>query len=540
MKLYSRSFLLILALYGLVFAVGDAYLSRHGAPLSVALAFAVGIVALQYLLGPYLIGWFLKIRWDESGTGLPVRNREFLHKLCTDRGLKMPRIGIIDSATPNAFTYGHVPSDARVVVTTGLLKILTPEESNAVLAHEMGHVEHYDFIVMTLAALAPLLLYQLYAFTRGNNSTRPLAVSAYLAYWVSEYILMMLSRTREYFADLYSAQVTGAPEALATALVKIAYGIFQADGELDRELKNAGDKEKARWKRERVRAGSLALLGISNLRSGQSLALTGDDGTAAAAVMRWDLVNPWARIYELSSTHPLTALRIRALNRESERMHHAIPHPSPANPQIHWGTFPLEVLLWAAPWVCGATTVLAASMRLPSAYWRHLLTDHDFTLAPALAPLFLTLTGVLWALRTWFRYFGAFRPGTIAGLMVDMGVSEMRPRAVRLEGTIVGFGVPGAWFCADLVLKDPTGLLFVLYKQPIPLARLMFALTEADSYIGQKVVIDGWFRRGLRPYIEMGRLTGEDGFALTTWSRRVHYGLAGLTMLGGLLWGWMR
>ena len=222
MKLFFRSVLLILVLYGLVFAIGDAYLSRHGAPVWVALAFAVVVVGLQYWLGPYLIQWLLNIQWDDLNTELPARNREFLMKLCTERGLKMPRIGIIDSATPNAFTFGHVPSNARVVATTGLLKVLTPEESHAVLAHEMGHVEHCDFIVMTLAALAPLLLYQLYVFTRGGKETRAVAVGTYVAYWVSQYVVLMLSRTREFFADEYSARATGTPDALATALVKIA------------------------------------------------------------------------------------------------------------------------------------------------------------------------------------------------------------------------------------------------------------------------------------------------------------------------------
>ena len=86
MKLYFRSLLLILALYGLVFAVGDAYLARHGAPVWVAMAFAVVMIGLQYGVGPYLIGWFLKIRWDDQGTELPARNREFLLKVCGDRG----------------------------------------------------------------------------------------------------------------------------------------------------------------------------------------------------------------------------------------------------------------------------------------------------------------------------------------------------------------------------------------------------------------------------------------------------------------------
>jgi hypothetical protein len=63
----------------------------------------------------------------------------------------------------------------------------------------------------------------------------------------------------------------------------------------------------------------------------------------------------------------------------------------------------------------------------------------------------------------------------------------------------------------------------------------MFAVTAAANYIGQKVVIEGWFRRGLRPYVEMGYLTGEDGKAHVTWSRWVHYGAALLMTIGGLL-----
>jgi hypothetical protein len=198
--------------------------------------------------------------------------------------------------------------------------------------------------------------------------------------------------------------------------------------------------------------------------------------------MRWDLVNPWARLYELNATHPLTALRIQALNREAERMHQLVSHPLPAGRQVDWGTFPMEVLLWAAPWVLGAATLLA----IPA---RHF--GHGLELWRSLAPALLTVTGIAWELRAWIRYCGTFQPATIAGLMEDVHVSEMRPRAVRLEGAIVGFGVPGAFYCADLVLRDSTGILFVLYKQSIPLARLMFAFTASAGYIGQKVVIDG-------------------------------------------------
>jgi heat shock protein HtpX len=528
MKFVSRSLLILLALYGLVFAVGDAFLAGAGVPLWVAVAFAVASVGLQYLIGPWLIEWVMDIAWAEGGAQLPARNREFLERLCHERGLRFPRVGVIQSGTPNAFSFGHVPGNARIVVTTGLLEVLTPEEANTVLAHELGHVEHWDFMVMTIAALAPLLLYQIYVFTRSNNNTRAVAYGAYLCYWVSQFIVLTLNRTREYFADHYSAEVTREPHALSSALVKIAYGMVKADGEYREALKSKETQAEAR-KAQRL-AGAVAVMGISNLRSGAALALGGADATAAAAVMRWDLVNPWARLYELNSTHPLTALRVRALNQEATAMHQAVLYPLPEGRRIEWGTFPLEVVLWATPWLSAA--LLATVLWHPE--WLGALGS-----GPAIQqakPLLLTVLGVAWILRTRFRYRGRFDDAAVGSLLEDVSVSEMRPRAVRLEGEIVGRGVPGAFWSADLVLRDATGILFILYRQSIPFARFLFALTEAENYIGRKVAIEGWFRRGLTPYVEMARLTGDDGATHLSYSRWVQYIIAGTAAIIGLLW----
>jgi hypothetical protein len=112
----------------------------------------------------------------------------------------------------------------------------------------------------------------------------------------------------------------------------------------------------------------------------------------------------------------------------------------------------------------------------------------------------------------------------------------MRPRAVRLQGEILGQGVPGAFWSPDLVLRDATGHLFVLYRQSIPFARLFFAITEAGEWIGKTVVIEGWYRRGVQPYVEMSRLTGADGTTRRTYSRWVQYAIAAATTAAGLLW----
>src|SRR5580658_1963705 len=197
MKFIARSLLILLLLYGLVFALGDALLSHYRAPLWLAIIFSVGLIGLQYLLGPWVIGLFMDIVWEDD-LHIPEANREFVRRLCAERGINVPRLGIIYSGTPNAFSYGHTPADARVVITKGLLDVLTPDEVNAVLAHEIGHVEHWDFAVMAVAALAPLLLYQIYVFTRSNNNSRIIGWTAYLCYWVSQFIVLLLNRTREF------------------------------------------------------------------------------------------------------------------------------------------------------------------------------------------------------------------------------------------------------------------------------------------------------------------------------------------------------
>ncbi len=526
MKFFTRSILILLALYGLLFAVGDLYLAKIGVPMWGAIIFAVVFVGFQYLIGPWIIETVVSIQWDDLSPVLPGRNREFIEKLCAERGLKPPRIGVIASGTPNAFSFGRTPGDSRVVVTEGLLDVLTVDEANAVLAHEIGHIEHWDFVVMTIAGLVPLLLYQIYAFTRHVNNFRAVAYGAYVCYLISQFVVLLLNRTREYFADHYAAEVTRAPEALSSALVKIAYGMVKADGEYrDALSRKAAD---AQMRREHRMAGSLAVMGISNLHSGAALALSGTDAASAAAVMRWDLANPWARFYELNSTHPLTAFRVRALN-ESEHSHQAPLYPLPTDQRIHWGTFPIQLFVWGLPLLSIAT--LAAAAWVPE--W---FSYFGIVLPAATKPVLLMVSGMGWLLRVAYRYRGKFQNESVSTLLEDVDVSQMQPRAVRLQGEILGRGVPGVFWSPDLVLRDATGIIFVLYRQTIPLARFFFAITEAESYIGQHVVVEGWFRRGLTPYVEMSSLTGEDGSVHRTYSRWVQCALALAAIIFGWLW----
>lgn len=270
-------------------------------------------------------------------------------------------------------------------------------------------------------------------------------------------------------------------------------------------------------------------MGISDLRSGAALALAGSDAARVAEILRWDLVNLWARFHELNSTHPLIACRVRALNHDAESRSQEVAYPLPHETQRDWKTFTRELAFWAAPWICAGTLIILSFLRQP-------LSASGIRIPFGVGPSLLVLAGITWMVRTRVRYSGVFQSATIEALLADTDVSPMQSRAVRLEGEILGFGVPGAFWSPDLILRDATGILFVLYRPSLPFTRLVFAGTNAGSYIGQKVAIEGWFRRGIRPYVEVGCLTRPGGTKHAAHSRWIQHGFAAALVAAGVLW----
>src|SRR3972149_3729347 len=266
-NLLLRSVLVLSLMFGLLFAVGVMVLTAIQAPLGYAILFALGILFLQYLLGPWILQLIYKIEWRDPKSVSPAL-AAFMDRVCEERKIPRPRFGIIHDGNPNAFTFGHYPGDARLVVTTGLLELLDGEECQAVVAHELGHIAHWDFVVMTLAAVVPLILYMIFFATRRMRGGRGrsggyaalIGLISYIAYIVSNFIVLLLSRGREDYADRFSAEVTGDPNALGRALVKVAYGLAAAP---------------AKQGKDDARMTAARAFGIFDPKVAQTLALSG-------------------------------------------------------------------------------------------------------------------------------------------------------------------------------------------------------------------------------------------------------------------------
>jgi heat shock protein HtpX len=231
--------------------------------LVVGLAYAVG-GGLGILIGIVGIGVAV-YQWSSSDkiAMRAMRAREvtpaeapelhgMIDRLCALADMPKPRVGIADSPVPNAFATGRSPARAVVCVTTGILGLLTAEELEGVLAHELSHVAHRDVLVMTVASSAGIAAGMLtqgsrfgafgfFGGRRDNNGGVPIWLVVLLVslavYAISFVLLRLLSRYRELAADRAGAYLTMRPDALASALQKITGGINQIP---QRDLRQVG------------------------------------------------------------------------------------------------------------------------------------------------------------------------------------------------------------------------------------------------------------------------------------------------------------
>ena len=215
-------------LVGLLMAVGFLAVATVGFPLWFPVVLAIVVILVQYGINPFIIEWLVPavvVGHDGERYALEHPLCESVARRCKQAGIPLVKLAIVDDGTPNAFTFGRTPRDARMFVTRGLIERLDDTELDAVVAHEVGHIKNWDFAVMTVAAVVPMVLYLLYLTTRSSRDARHVAIGAYAAYVVSQFIVLALSRAREYGADHWSCECTGNGDALASALVKIAYGM---------------------------------------------------------------------------------------------------------------------------------------------------------------------------------------------------------------------------------------------------------------------------------------------------------------------------
>jgi len=501
-RLFFASLVTVGLLIGMVIGIVLAAMVAAGqVNLSLAIVLTIIINLVIWLISPWLtdfsLRWFNKLAFLDDAE---VRTRypgvhQLIHAVAADYRFKAPSIGIIPDRNPTAFTYGLLRSNARIVLTEGIFEFLNEEEAKAVVAHELGHIVHRDFIVMTAAGTLVQILYQVYAALirssrsrtgkKGGGGGVAVALAALVLYYVGIYLLFYLSRTREYLADAFSAERIEARH-LASALIKIAYGIVKVE-----------DTEATQSLLQSTRH-----MGVIDVKNARHFGLLGESATAApaaaAGAMLFDYYNPWARLIELNSTHPLTGMRIALLERLAKEKHQDFTEydMDAAAARVHldqaqlWRQFRWELGLILAP-------VAAALLVGLLGAW---------PLAPAAAAIAVLATLPL-------RYPSAPPASTtVVTLMTDPTVSPVIGRPARLEGKAIGRANPGFIGGEDVIYQDPTGLLTVDFRSMLGvLGDLFTGWVRIPQHLGQPGHVTGWFRRRMGGYIVLKELTSTNG-----------------------------
>ena len=276
-----RTGLLLAAMTGLFLAIG--YLIGGQGGMLLAFIFAAGMNLFTYWNADKMVLRMQGAR--EIDRSAAPQFHDMVASLAKRASLPMPKVYLMDNPQPNAFATGRNPENAAVAATTGLLKLLSPEEVAGVVAHELAHVKNRDTLVMTVTATLAGAISMLanFGFLFGgrdrNSPLGPLGGIALLilAPLAATVVQLAVSRTREYDADRGGAEISGDPAALASALIKIS---------------NAAQR------------------------------IVNRDAEANPAMAHLFIVNPLSgqRMDNLFSTHPATENRVAALERMAADM----------------------------------------------------------------------------------------------------------------------------------------------------------------------------------------------------------------------------
>ncbi|MDO8725359.1 MAG: zinc metalloprotease HtpX [Candidatus Methanoperedens sp.] len=309
LRLYLVMALLFAIIYGLVVIIVNLTIGGIDGFLIYAVIASV-MMFIQYMIGPKIVEWSMHVKYVNEAQAPALH--KMVTELARDAKIPKPRIGIAATNLPNAFAFGRWASDGRVCVTQGIMTLLDEKELRAVLAHEISHLKHRDVVVITMISVIPMICWHIawsFMFSGGRDRGNQVVIGivAMVVYFISNLLVLYVSRIREYYADEGSVSLGNSPHHLASALYKLVYGSARFPKDSLKQVEGM----KAFFASDPSRA-SYEIKELSQLDLDKSGTI--DQNELMALRTRPIKVNSTDKFMEIMSTHPNMLKRIQRLS----------------------------------------------------------------------------------------------------------------------------------------------------------------------------------------------------------------------------------
>jgi Zn-dependent protease with chaperone function len=463
-------------------------------------------------LSPWLLDRLLINFYDQRDLSQDRLNEysqesvRLLQRVCQQRKWKIPKLAILPMVAPLAFSYGNLPHTARIVVSKGLLEQLTNEEIATIYASQLGHIRHWDFVVMSLVLLVTIPFYGIYLrLSEWADKAKQkfpqkiaaiLSSVAYIFWCLLSATALWLSQVRLYYSDSHAASLTGNPNALVRALLKTAIGIAS----------DISKQEQTSWQLE-----SLNFMQPVGYHQAISLGSIVPQISFEDYLM-WEYRNPYRWWFAVNNTHPLMGDRIQKLFdiAKSWRLPTELNFANNKSCDPKAQLFFLETApFWASPMgVIFATMVwliwqIAYALKILNLNW---IYDSGYF---AVGCMFIGFSvGTFLRINSFFPEITAnntVSDETLPNLLANPAILPIESTNVRLVGKLLGRRGTSNSLGQDLILLLPNGLVKLHHicwmGQPL----------HPQQLIGRQIVITGWLRRGATPWIDVQSMHTQTG-----------------------------
>ncbi|MEB3356638.1 MAG: M48 family metalloprotease [Synechococcales bacterium] len=527
------------------------FLETH--PTWVVLIGLVGVLCVSPWVLDFILGRFYGRRpmtLDDLAAHSPEASR-LLKRICQQQSCPLPKLGLIADSAPLLLGYGIVPRTVRLVVSQGLLQQLSDDEIAALYATRWAAAKSWGMAPLSLVTLVAQIPYQVYwqVATWGDRLGQPfgqavlgaIAALTYGIYWLLHGTGLWLARTVAGQGDRAAAGLTGNPNGLIRALLKITVGMAH-------ELKRQG-KTSPLWEsfdllmpvdhRTALTLGSVYSHSLASEESvdvdadpwGQSPALT-------TGIFNWGRLNPHRRWLTVNQPHPPLGDRLYTLTQIAQQwrldseLSWKAPPPPTATPSPIWlqaapfVAIPIGLMVAGFLWLVGGIAGLMGFQPLTwlwgdrSILWGCLAIGASFGILIRLNSFFIDIKSSNLQINP-----------DLPDLLRNTAPLPVDGHPVQMEGKLMGRQGVSNWLNQDWYLDSPTGLVKLHIVSPLgPFGSIATGGGRPHAFLGRPVVVTGWFRSGATPWLDVSTLRTRGGRALqshhSTWSSVIAIALA--------------